>query len=405
MAASAAEGKASEPLNSKPGLIPHQVLLGNPERQQARVSPDGRWISWLAPTSEGKDVMNVWMAPRGSDGVEWDKKERLTDDQKRGIRAHYWAKDSRSVLYMQDTNGDEVWHLWSVDVNAPSKSRAARDLTPFQGVRASNLMLSRAKPSEALIGLNLRSRQRADVYRLDLKTGALELDTLNPGDVVAWHASKDDFRVVAATAMDNASGDTILRWRPAEMAVPIGSVGWDIPEPEETEEEAAAAGSNRLRLPVGPTAGWKDFGRLPFGEEGGVVAVRADGKGVIAESTVGSDLQRVVSVDFEGDGAGAAGSADDGASSGSGSAAGASVPIPDGVGQLGKPTAVLFEAEKCDVGQVVLNEETREVEAVSSEYLRPEWSILSGDPHLAGIWQAVLNTAKGDAHVVSRSTD
>jgi len=287
------------PLNSKPGLIPHTVLLGNPERQQARVSPNGKYVSWLAPTGkgDGEDVMNVWMAPRSldvSDGcepVDWDKKERLTDDKKRGVRMHMWSKDSRFVLWMQDTAGDEVWHLWSVDVESPAKSRAGRDLTPFQGVRASNLILSRAHPGEALIGLNLRRRERADVYRIDLRSGALQLDTLNPGDVLSWHASKDEFRVVAASAMDNASGDSILRWRPLAAAEPIGLAGWEMQERDgEDEDEESKAGSNRLRLPSGPSAGWKDFARLPFGEEGGILAVRADCKGVIAESTVGSDM-------------------------------------------------------------------------------------------------------------------
>ena len=30
-------------------LIDRELLFGNPERVQARLSPDGQWLSWLAP--------------------------------------------------------------------------------------------------------------------------------------------------------------------------------------------------------------------------------------------------------------------------------------------------------------------------------------------------------------------
>lgn len=43
-------------------LIPRNVLFGNPERAQARISPDGRWLSFLAPVD---GVLNVWAGPVG----------------------------------------------------------------------------------------------------------------------------------------------------------------------------------------------------------------------------------------------------------------------------------------------------------------------------------------------------
>ena len=42
-------------------LIPRDHLFGNPTRAQGNISPDGTWLSWLAP-HEG--VLNVWIAPR-----------------------------------------------------------------------------------------------------------------------------------------------------------------------------------------------------------------------------------------------------------------------------------------------------------------------------------------------------
>jgi hypothetical protein len=41
-------------------LIPRDALFGNPTRAGGKISPDGQWLSWLAPHD---GVMNVWIAP------------------------------------------------------------------------------------------------------------------------------------------------------------------------------------------------------------------------------------------------------------------------------------------------------------------------------------------------------
>ncbi len=44
-------------------LSPREALFGNPTKAQGRLSPDGAWLSWLAP----KDgVLNIWLAPRAN---------------------------------------------------------------------------------------------------------------------------------------------------------------------------------------------------------------------------------------------------------------------------------------------------------------------------------------------------
>ena len=41
-------------------LISRETLFGNPVRSGGKLSPDGKWLAWMAP-HEG--VMNVWLAP------------------------------------------------------------------------------------------------------------------------------------------------------------------------------------------------------------------------------------------------------------------------------------------------------------------------------------------------------
>ncbi|MGO8958794.1 MAG: S9 family peptidase [Streptosporangiaceae bacterium] len=156
-------------------LIPLTVLFGNPERVSPRLSPDGSQLAWIAPHD---GVLNVWLAPvRPAEGVDWQAARVVTDDTDRGIRQFAWAHDGRHLLYLQDTGGDENWRLHDVDL--PTMQR--RDLTPFEGVQTELIATERDFPDEILVGLNKDNPQLHDVYRLDLKTGQLSKELVNPG--------------------------------------------------------------------------------------------------------------------------------------------------------------------------------------------------------------------------------
>src|SRR5687767_8802870 len=71
-------------------LIPRRVLFGNPERSDLKVSPDGKYLSYLAPVD---GVMNVWVAPAG----DLSKARAVTAEKERGIRQHFWAYTSQHV--------------------------------------------------------------------------------------------------------------------------------------------------------------------------------------------------------------------------------------------------------------------------------------------------------------------
>jgi len=233
-------------------LIPLEVLFGNPTRTQARIAPDGAHLSWLAPSADG--VLNVWVQP-----IDRSRPPRqITDDQVRGIRFHGWSQDSKRVFYLQDQGGDENWHLYGVGLDGDT----ARDLTPFEGVRAENLITDPKHPDEVLVGLNKRDPSLFDMYRLDLGSGELVLDTENPGDVVGW-ITDADFRIRAAEAMDPTNGDTIVRVRNAD----------DAP--------------------------WRELLRFPFGENGGAYGFDESGERLFVTSSLGSDTTRLLAVDAD----------------------------------------------------------------------------------------------------------
>ncbi|MCA9541486.1 MAG: S9 family peptidase, partial [Myxococcales bacterium] len=143
-------------------LIPREVLFGNPDRAGVRLSPDGRFVSWLAPLN---GVLNVYVAPAGA----LDQARPITQDAKRGIRKYEWAFDGAHLLYLQDTEGDENYRVHRVHV----ESGTTVDLTPFPGARADLAGLSSDVPGAALILINKRDPRLMDLYRVDLATGEL----------------------------------------------------------------------------------------------------------------------------------------------------------------------------------------------------------------------------------------
>src|SRR5207244_12738756 len=172
----------------------------NPEKVAPQISPDGKRLAWIAP--DDKNVLQVWVKTVGGS----DDKV-VTADKKRGIRRYFWAEDDKTLIYLQDTDGDENWHAYGVDLTTGN----VRDYTPFQGVRANIVATDPAFPDEILVEMNLRDRKLMDVHRLNLATGALVFDTQNPGDVVGWGA--DPRLQVRAAQVVTPEGGTEIRIR------------------------------------------------------------------------------------------------------------------------------------------------------------------------------------------------
>ncbi len=176
--------------------IPRELLFGNPEKASPKLSPDGRRLAYLAP-DEG--VLNIFCGPL--DGPA----RPVTQDRGRGVRNYLWAEDHASLLFIQDKNGDENWHLYQ----AGADGSGVRDLTPFEGVQAQLVATDPKFPDEVLIALNKRDARLHDVYRANLRTGALALEAENPGNVIGWLADSR-FRVRCAKAAAEDGGTELL---------------------------------------------------------------------------------------------------------------------------------------------------------------------------------------------------
>jgi dipeptidyl aminopeptidase/acylaminoacyl peptidase len=183
-------------------VIPRTALFGNPEKAQARLSPDGRYVSFIAP----KDgVLNVWVGPRSDPAAA----KAVTNDTKRGIRQHFWAFDNKHVLFLQDEGGDENWHIYAADV----ATGATKDLTPYgtkeKGVQAQVAGLSWKKPNVVAVGLNDRAEEWHDLYEVNIATGKRVLIEQNTQEFGGYEVDLDLKPKLALKS--DANGNEVFR--------------------------------------------------------------------------------------------------------------------------------------------------------------------------------------------------
>ena len=162
-------------------------------------------------------------------------------------------------MYMQDTGGDENFHLWAIDATNPSS--VAKDLTPFPGAKAQNVVTNKRFPNTVKVACNQRNPSAFDMYAVDLATGELTLDTENPGDVLGWGCYDETFEVREAIAMNPADSSTTVRVRD------------------------------------GASSEWRELVTFPYGEDGNMVDFSQDGKSALVLSSIGRETTALLRMD------------------------------------------------------------------------------------------------------------
>ena len=337
------------PMSAAPPLIPREVLFGNPDKAALRISPDGRHIAFLAPVN---GVLNVWVAATNAP----EAATPVTQDTGRGIRRFFWAYTNDHLLYLQDQGGDENWKVYAVDLN----TKTSRDLTPFETIpgpdgkpallpngkpmrpAAQIENVSRRLPDTILIGLNTRDPRYHDIYRVDIRTGAMTLAQTNAE--FSGFVTDDDYAVRFASRMTDDGGTELLK--PAAQQSPAGGVraqgitNW---EPFQT----IGMEDSLTTHPVG------------FDKTGRVLYM-IDSRGRNTSAMTALDLTTGA-------------------------------------------VATVAEDPRADVAGVLVHPTEETIQAVSFTYARTEWKIL--DPAIQSDFDYLKTVAAGDILVTSRTLD
>lgn len=173
-------------------LIPVRDFFRNPERSGFSLSPDGKYLSWLAPYQTRLNVFVRLLAG--------GRARRVTSETARDLSGYFWKGDR--ILYEKDFGGDENFHLVSVGLDG----KGLKDLTPGAKLTAQVVDELPDDDLHLLVSHNRRDPQVFDVFRIDVKTGEEKLVAQNPGNITGWltdHAGR--LRVAVATDGVNSS--------------------------------------------------------------------------------------------------------------------------------------------------------------------------------------------------------
>jgi dipeptidyl aminopeptidase/acylaminoacyl peptidase len=154
---------------SRPRL-PRAWLFADPSRNDTKVSPDGTSLAWLAP-HEG--LIRLFVCPV----EEPEQATALSPTSDQPVVQFQWAYLAGWLLFVQDAQGDEDYHVFAVEV----ATGAIRNLTPFAKIRAEIEKLSAKHPQRVLLSYNQRDPRFADLYQVDLVTAERRLLADNYG--------------------------------------------------------------------------------------------------------------------------------------------------------------------------------------------------------------------------------
>jgi dipeptidyl aminopeptidase/acylaminoacyl peptidase len=193
---------------AQPPLIDRSAFFGEIPISGAQVSPDGRYLSFLKPY---QGTRNIWVKTADE---PFSAARPMSAEKSRPIRAYFWSRDSKYLLYSQDNGGDENYNVYAIDPSLPADPKTGipptRALTSLKGVRTQLYDAPKAKPDILYIGLNDRDPRWHDLYELRISTGEKNLLRKNTEQIAGWDFDNDgNLRVAERT---NTVGDTeVLR--------------------------------------------------------------------------------------------------------------------------------------------------------------------------------------------------
>ena len=286
------------------------------------------------------DVLNVWVAPIDKP----NEAVAITKDTLRGIRTYFWSYNNEQVIYLQDVGGDENWQVHAVNVD----TKEDKNLTPFEEITGPD-----GKPVTLPNGKPLRPR--AQIQEVSYKYPneiLIGLNTRNPQFFDIYRLNIIDGTLQMIQQNDRFLGfqtDDDYNIRYAMQSTPDGG--------------------NELFVPDGK-GGWKTFDKIPMEDALTTWPIGFDktGKILYMIDSRGRNTAALTSVNLE----------------------------------TGNKE-VIFENPRADLSDVMIQPTEKTIEAVATDYLRTEWTVL--DNSIKTDFDYLKTVADGDLNVTSRSLD
>ncbi len=179
--------------------IPISDFFKTPEESTFRLSPDGKYMSYLKPYKGRQNLFIKSLA---------DGRERpATSFTDYPVREYSWTY-SDQIIFIQDIIDRDEFSLFALDVS----TLKTRNVLSIEKGRIRLLNNRNIKePDIITISMNKRDPANFDIYKLNIKTGELKPYIINPGNLTEWFPD-DDGKIRLVKASDGVD-ETIL-YRP-----------------------------------------------------------------------------------------------------------------------------------------------------------------------------------------------
>jgi dipeptidyl aminopeptidase/acylaminoacyl peptidase len=177
--------------------IPVSDFFKTPEKTLFKISPDGKYVSYLKPY---KDKQNIYIKSLVT-GAE----HMATTFTDYSVRDYTWTYSNQIVL-TQDIISVDEFKLYTLDVI----SLKLKSLLNLDKARIRILNRSREQPDVITVAMNKRDPVNFDVYRLNVKTGELKTYLLNPGNITKWYPDADG-RISLVKVSDGVNESILYR--------------------------------------------------------------------------------------------------------------------------------------------------------------------------------------------------
>lgn len=142
------------------GKIPVESFFKNPEKTSYTISPNGKFIAYLAPY---QNRLNIFIRD-----IDEETPRRLTSETDRDLSYYLW-KNNNTLLFVKDDNGDENYKLFSVNTEGETNQ-----ITDLEGVRINIIDELPDSENEVIISMNKDNPALFEPYKVNIKTGELK---------------------------------------------------------------------------------------------------------------------------------------------------------------------------------------------------------------------------------------
>jgi dipeptidyl aminopeptidase/acylaminoacyl peptidase len=182
--------------------IPVRYFFKTPDKSFFKISPDGKYITYLKPYKEKQNLFILSLT---------DGKERMaTSFADYSVRDYFWTYNNH-LVFSQDRIALDEYRMYALDINTLKLTT----LISQEKLRVRLLNLDKHNPDVITLMMNKRNPASFDIYRLNIKTAMLDLYQSNPGNITEWFPDVDG-KIRLAKSSDGVD-ETIL-FRPDDGA-------------------------------------------------------------------------------------------------------------------------------------------------------------------------------------------